>query len=429
MIMKITLILSKVVLSLLVIFLITPAFSASISDINQNKLPSTAEISGCISEVERLEPFVKYWTPKWEYDIPKKRVVSTIKDCYKKIDILTVSYPDNCDLLLLQGLIAHYAYNLDLTEFFGYAKKAYEKASELDPSDIRPRWFMGVLLVQSRLIIRGMETILEIARKQPYNTYPASFWEDYAYCSYLAGMPANALMGADRAEKISGRLFEQFFLIRILEHMKKPSTEISYEAKDIWRAKKDDKNMIFINRMFGYSIACPGDWKVNPAGVGQRKGKASNMIVFKPPAYQGFKESLGASIFVVAEVNNKGEKLDKFAKSFSYYGPLKEIKINCPYAPCKAYEMANKDMYAHEGGGRFLIVVFSREEPMYPGIVLETPEELDIKSGVLTILDLRDFYTRWKGPINYLVGLDAAESIYSSAKKDFEFIVTHITAE
>jgi hypothetical protein len=86
-------------------------------------------------------------------------------------------------------------------------------------------------------------------------------------------------------------------------------------------------------------------------------------------------------------VAKPGETLEAFAKrTFAAFaqGILKDpaeanqnalAGIECPVATCLSFEIITDKLYKQEGGAHLLAVFFQAEQPQYPGLRYETPEQ------------------------------------------------------
>jgi hypothetical protein len=173
-------------------------------------------------------------------------------------------------------LVAHYAYNLNVADYFTVARENFERAAKVDPDDVRPPWFWAVHLVQSANVEVGMNKMMEVAKRKAPNQFPTSFWEDYAMCANLAEMPAHTLMALDFAERISGRLTKFAADLRRMSkaRMKRPVPQKTYEPRDSWTMTQEKDAKRFTNWPFGFSLVCPDKWLVDLGPVQKRKVKA-----------------------------------------------------------------------------------------------------------------------------------------------------------
>ena len=87
---------------------------ADVKDIRMEKLPPDVRGAKAYADVLNVEPMVKQWSDQWHYDVAKTTVAIGLKQALEDLQKAMVSAPTNEELLLLTGLTAHYAYNLDV---------------------------------------------------------------------------------------------------------------------------------------------------------------------------------------------------------------------------------------------------------------------------------------------------------------------------
>jgi|GEM_PF-5735358 len=195
-----------------------PHSFAAVSDIDFSKMSGIPQAEDLKKNASELEPLAKEWSSEWKHDVPKEQAIELAKKTIALADDVIKDKPDHAEMLIFKGMMAHYAYNLDLQEYNDIAEKSFKAAQALLPDDIRPRWFLGKHYTLSARPALGMQTITPIIKKNAPEQLPARFWEDYAFCAYLAAMPSSALMGIDYSEKLplnkQGEPKPQFFRAR-----------------------------------------------------------------------------------------------------------------------------------------------------------------------------------------------------------------------
>ena len=141
---------------LLLALTVTPAFG-DIAAIHANALPQEPSILAALDDARQLEPYVSLWTNDWKHPIAKDEVAKRLE---KDLDFLGAAlqkHPDNAELALLTGLVAHYAYNVDVADSHDKAVFAFEAAQKLTPTDMRTTWFHADLLCQTKETEAGSE--------------------------------------------------------------------------------------------------------------------------------------------------------------------------------------------------------------------------------------------------------------------------------
>jgi hypothetical protein len=72
------------------------------------------------------------------------------------------------------------------------------------------------------------------------------------------------------------------------------------------------------------------------------------------------------------------------------------------------------------GGGHLWLVGLEREEPEYPGMLLERPSQPEPSEGSVSIAHPNETIGRFKGKIQYLFLLDTCEAIYEPSLAFFK---------
>jgi hypothetical protein len=97
----------------LLIFPIPHAF-ADIAAIHANQLPQETAVLAVLDDIKQLEPYCRAWTNNWQYPIDKNDVITRLGKDLGFLTLALKNHPDNAELALLTGLVARYAYNLDV---------------------------------------------------------------------------------------------------------------------------------------------------------------------------------------------------------------------------------------------------------------------------------------------------------------------------
>lgn len=409
------------------VFLV-PSF-AKVSDINFNNIPESTEITKIKETIVSLEPMVTNWTPNWNYQTPKDQVVQKLTETYQKLDALVKKYPDNIELVLFKGLVAYFGYQLDLDGYYDLAVENFNKAASLDPSDIRPGWFLGAHLVKSGSIKEGMGKLLAISKSKPYDQLPGTFWEDFSYCSLVASMPSHALLGLEYADKIEGKQCEMDQLIGgiVKNRFKQPPFGDQTVSKDeVWDYIQNSDFVTFTNRLCGYSIQVPINWQIGPGDY----QKGNNALMLKPPAKTGISGNVSPTIMILAHKPKSGESLDQFINSF--LDPrltYKEVEKSFAFGSVKVFEGTDDKTYNNEGGAHSLTVFFSRTPPERTGLLLESPLEPPKKESGVVYYQSQQVFTRIPETLYYLVLLDTTQSTFIESENELEKILNTLVVE
>ena len=195
---------STVLLAIILFFPIQQLAFADIAAIKAAALPQETAVLAALDDAQQLEPYCHSWAPDWRYSIQKDEVVTRLGKDLGFLRIALKNHPDNVELLLLTGLVASYAYNLDLDGSHDLAMDSLEKAAKLIPSDIRAPWFRARLQCQTNEVKAGAGGFLAIESGHAWDALPAAFWYDYSDCATIANLPEHALRAVDHLKRLKG---------------------------------------------------------------------------------------------------------------------------------------------------------------------------------------------------------------------------------
>jgi hypothetical protein len=180
--------------------------------------------------------------------------------------------------------------------------------------------------------------------------------------------------------------------------------------------------------MFGMEFSMPGNWNV-------RFSRATNgavTAVVEAGPYPGKTGQVFPNLLVIARPPKPGEGLADFLNAAQTNG-LGSKSANppaCPAKECLAVEGALPGAYKKEGDGLVTVVVFKREEPSYPGLTFEEPENLPKTEGNGTHYFVADERIgRLPGTLYYLVMLDTAASVKASAQHAYSDFLKSLRVE
>lgn len=83
----------------------------------------------------------KEWHDVWRFPTPKEKVALLLEKSLNELRRAAVAEGSNAELWLLSGLVAHYAYNVDVEGSYELAMKSFDVAKKLAPDDYRSSWF------------------------------------------------------------------------------------------------------------------------------------------------------------------------------------------------------------------------------------------------------------------------------------------------
>jgi hypothetical protein len=409
-------------LCLLLVAFTAYSHAASLSDLRTAKLPNDPAIQPLLSDVRDLEPWVRSFAAPWHAPMTKEAATARIAADLQITENLRQKYPDNAELALLSGLVASYAFNLDVNDSWNIAPAALSAATKLDSSDLRGKWFLAAHNCQtSKLLKEGMSAMLDV-QASSRNDLPSSFWFDYMTCATVADMPAHAaaaslhLGPADLADPIANA---------VINKMRGPaSLTQDYKPEALWSSAPVTGGTLYRNYACGISFVAPSNWQ--PRFHTISTGRC--IVLFELPAVNGVKGSWLPNILVVVHAPLAGESFEDSAKRFEGDRGVNQenaqLAALCPVKPCRTADKFDKETYPSEGGGHGIILQFERTQPQVTGIALETfpmppPTDRDITYRP------NDYIARFPGNLYYTFLLDSAVSILPQASQSFtDFLKT-----
>ena len=411
------------------VFLAPLAF-AGVSAIHVSALPQESSVLAAFDDAQRFEPYAGSWTPDWRYPVPREDVAARLGADISFLELALKSHPDNEDLLLLTALIAHYAYNVDVTGSLDAAMWALAQAQTLSPGDVRPLWFHASLACQTGQPASGFQQFLSIEGSNSGNRLTIGFWDDYLECAMINGMPAHALRVAAHLDAMHALPSQRRAdLVQTARNIFAPFAPAkAYPPQDAWAGGKLGADVTFTSTTCGMQIRAHGDWIVNDLAL----NKGACLAYFATGPYKAAAGRMEPSILVVAQSPPKDETLEQFAQSFATKGKFRPFTPSrCPASECIGLVGVRPGLYGKEGDGQEQIVVFERDEPRFPGLIFEAPADSSPAAASQGGVELRsdEIPERIPGKLYYLVALDASSSIEDPADKDFGFILANLTVE
>lgn len=402
---------------------------ASLSAINLSRLPPGRDVAELSADLKVLETVAENWSSEWRHELPKEDAVSLAERTLRKIDdLLSANDVSAGELLLLKGLAAHYAYNLDVKKYFDVAVDSLRKARQALPSDCRPLWFLGNHFAKSADAEKGMP-LLKQSVNECGDNLPLSFWEDYAYAAVLAAMPATGQYALDQVKaRNSGVLTEKVKAVEdgLKKRLVSPGSGKDYEPDDIWHFEKRAGQARLVNGMYGFMIDLPGDWQVSPFGV--RNGRSGIGITLPkkgkwPPPLQ---------VVVFVSPASRETVPEKVLRTFlAKMGPRRSF--NSITGP--GFSASDKFLWLEsrrKKGSRIVAGMLRPPQPAYPGLLLESPHNIpDPKDDP----QLPRYYTpvkqltRLHGDLDYLVMVEGAPAAFDKGRADLELLLRNLVIE
>jgi hypothetical protein len=395
--------------------------------IHVEKLPQDERVRAAYSKVLPVESLARDWSPKWAHDTPKEQVVAILTASLKDLHSAETAAPDNPELFLLTGLVAHLAYNVDVAEAYQAAVDSLERAQKLAPDDYRTAWFLGLHHCQSDQIKVGMAQLLAVESQIPWQQLPVDFWNDYISCSTISMMPAHTLRAVDRAVHLGASPASYYSLVDTAQKRYKSTDSVTtYSAHETWQATHEGKVVHFTSQLCGMAFSAHENWHMDIGDV----SKGTCLATTETGPYPSKTGQGVPTLLVMTRAAKPQETLEDFVLSFVKKYPTAHpiTAPSCPSEKCVGYEIVTDTTYKPEGGGHFLVVGFAGQPPDFPGLLFEKPDEPPkSKPGdPVTYYHPIEKLHRLPGVLYSVVELDSNESIFEKASADFQDLLRSV---
>ena len=407
-----------------------PLAHADLAAIHDTALPQEPKILAALRDARQLEPCAAYWQPTWHCDAAKDAASRRLQADLDALDAALKAHPDNLDLLLLSGQVAHYAYNLDIPGSSERVTQALDKARALAPQDFRVSWFHASFFCQtSDKNVDGAKEMLAIEASTPENQLPGAFWSDYFECAYVTNMPAHALRAAAHMQALHAPQFDRWREVVNAANARfipfDPAKK--YTPTETWETPKPHGDVVSTSRLCGVRIVVHPTWGVQLIGF----DKGSCFANFYSGPYKATTRDLRPGILLLVQQPKPGESLEDYLQKFLKDGSFTPFTpAHCPATRCLAMRGVQPGLYKSDGDGHPHVIVFERDEPAGSGIYLESPSMPPLEqSSQPQAFHPLPIQKRMPGKLYYLVLLDTASSVEEPAMKDFDFFLQNMVVE
>ena len=415
----------------------TPAFS-QISQIDRSKLPQNPAVQQAYTDLLPIDQFARTPEAAWPFPVPKADVALRFTLALQTLQRAQQQNPDNKELQIFTGLVAHLAYNLAIEE--AYVPALYHLQSQAN-ADLRAAWFLGVHQCQSDDPVKGMQQFLHVEASSA--SLPGAFWQDYANCAGLTNMPVHAVRAYDNARKATaGPPIDDHLEQAARDRIKPSSLTGSYAARQAWYPERTTHGNRVTSSVCGESFTTRPTSHLNIRDV----ALGTCLITIDTEQYPSRYGPSSASLLVGSQAARPGESLEAFSKRTFEAFSKEKLKdpsqanktsvagIQCPVATCLTFEVVTNKQYKAEGGAHLLAVFFQSEQPAYPGLRLETPQSTPKssntdKSGGATFSPPKEVLQRFNGTLYTFVTLDANRDIYLRARADFDDLLKSLVLD
>ncbi len=416
----------------LLLLISTTSAVGELAAIHANQLPQETAVLAALDDAQQLEPYSSSWSSSWKYAISKDEVAARLGRDLGFLKTAVKAHPHNVELLLLTGLVARYAYNLDVPESYDATMEALKEAVTLAPNDVRGAWFRASFVCQTDKPGLGAEEFLAIEASRPWEQLPIGFWDDYMLCAEVVNMPAHVLRAADHLRKLHAPDSEIRGELTGMARKRFDAVDVTreYEPKEAWYSTKQGENWEFTGTGCGLRIRVHGDWQVKQIGM----SKGACVALFETGPYQATSGKLSPSILILVKRPEENQSVEDFLGKIASpekYKSEPDSEIACPFPGCLARKITQAGAYGKNGDQRGRVVAFERDSPEFPGLDFETPNPpptQDAKEGA-NYYRPNQVLQRMPGKLYYIVLLDVAASIEEPALKDFDFLLKNLKVE
>ena len=408
--------------------LATTSASAQLREIDRSKLPPDPTIQHVYEDLLPIEDFARTYESTWRFPTPRTEVLDRLRSDLGLLQSAQKTHPENSELQLLTGLIAHLAYNLDFQEAYEPAMKLL---GSLAPKDYRAAWFLGIHRCQSNDTIGGMNQLLSVEAATP--KLPGDFWQDYANCAGVTFMPVHAIRAYDLADAANGGPVDAQLEEIARNRINPTSNSATYTDRQAWSEIETGKTSRFTSSLCGVSFETPTDDAVQ---IGSKIEHGSCYAGVETPRYKTRTQPSSATMSLHADPASPGETIASFARNYlnkpDFAGAKNKTDLPCPTRECLAYELITNNVYYLQGGAHALLLFFSSEPPQYPGLKLETPIALpkpNPKDSGPAFYRPEKTLQRLPGTRFFVAILDANADIYTPSRADFDTFLRSIVVD
>jgi hypothetical protein len=410
--------------------LLSASARAEFAAIQADKLPQDASVLAALDDARQLEPYTASWTSTWNYPVSKGDAAARLENDLAVLERTSKEHPGNVELLLLTGLVARYAYNVDVKGSHEAAVDALAQAEKLAPADVRAPWFRATLQCQTNELMEGGRAFLAIETAHAWDQLPAQFWDDYIFCAAVTNMPAHLLRADDYITKLHAPASHtrDFLADAARKRFDAYDASKQYAAQEVWTAEKEGRDAIFTSTACGVRLQVQGDWQVGQLAL--KNGVC--LAYFSTGPYKATVDSLRPGLVLIAQQAQPNQTLVDFSKKFMASGQFTpDTDAHCPVDTCLAFKAEQPGMYKADGDGHGRILFFAREEPAYPGLIFEAPmgPPVDKNASGPQAFHPTQIERRMPGKLYYLVLLDTAASIEGPAVNDYTFFLQNLSVE
>ena len=391
------------------------------------KISSNSEHVVAFNFISQYEPCYENWTLEWNYDQSKESLIQILQDFHKDFSAFTEK---NAETYLLLGLIAGYLYNMEVGSYNSIAIENFEEAIKIDPQDYRAYWFLANHYSRSAAPVPAVKHFKKAEALLP-DPQPVDFWKDYALASRLAVMPTHYIYAYEKMKSLTENVDSQvqYYADAMYKLIVPIDKNQSFDKQEMWAANIGEE-ITMTSRPLGIKLALDSTWNI---GVYDYQQNKAFFVIAPPTIANKMEKNIGYTLAITMQTVNDDDQLDDFVNKIQYSKDAikKKIHFSDKYERMIAYEITDKALYPDMGGGHLYEIGIERNDPEYPGLLIESPTTIRHDgTNPLQYYKLMECKDRFKGKIFYLFIFDSCEDIYEQSFAVFKsFFDNQVTIE
>jgi hypothetical protein len=423
----------------LCIFLLTHAiasYAIGFWMIDFHNLPHTEKYQSLIDFAVKNERLIDSFIPDeyWTASLSKHEIAEKLVELYNRLNA-EINDPPNQDLCLLKGLVCHYLFNLDVSEYHQLAIDNYNSVSSIPGHDYRFIWMLGIHYTKSVKPFEAIEQFSYVAERIPEGRLHPGFCNDYGYAAALAFMPVRAIKYFELSAKYGNDNLDHNSLYQNLKkNLVVPDRDVTIDKKNLYKPYEREESLGLLSRPLGIWIPLKESWKIRMDGYSNERSS-----IFITPDEIKSKEGQEIGYTIALFFRSTDENIEhKWMESYKDYRLTDDLGIDPKY---KVYEYADPYTYPQMGGSHGYVVFVQSNCPALPGENIEAPSKLywpekqvddpsaDSGSGSGSYVPFRTEYSRFRGQLNYVFLLDACNAIFEVSKDVFRRFLQGVIIE
>ena len=420
----------KQIAASLMLLAVAPAIHCGELDfIHSKDLPQETAILAALDDARQMESYSSAWVAQWNFDLTKEEVSTRLTKDLALLSLAQKHHSENAELQLLTGVVAHYAYNLDVHSY-DTAINSFVASLKISSKDYRGRWFRANTVCQTPDSQGGGKEFLEIENDMGSSALPVDFWDEYIVCMILTNMPEHALRAGQYISMRhvqSSALREEYLDIARKRYS-------AFEAAKEYKPSEAFEGRILENKKVEFtSTACGIRYQTQPQWYMEKIGLAGGVCVVALRLQETDEQEKAKTPRIILTVSSalRYKNLEGFVLlNSTSMSMVLEAATFCPTNECISNQ-GTKEGANHSNKVRFHNVVFERNPPKYPGLIFEQPASFPQsgRENSMYTYSVSQRIARIPGKLNYLVRLESTIENADDAEKSFQDFLKNIIVE